>query len=721
MRNWTDIVRVEGRDVFSYEKIDLELSDLGLVLISGHNKDDEGLDSNAAGKTTIFKIIVWVLFGYPTRNTDNVIRIDARTKKPVEGGTVGKVTLKVGQDTVEVVRYRKNEVYKNAVRLFLNGKEITAYNVNATQKKIQEIINMDYRTFAATVMFPQSAAGFASGSDADQKAILERILSLNRFSDAQSSLKARRTKSTSELAVLKTKQTQLLQRMQESVDNIKHLQMENTRFEEKNLYELEEAKKQLMSEDSNKPFLDPKASERIRELSEKRTTFVNLERDTAKVRAGLDERVRKEIRYTTELDVLRKSKVRCDNPPVKPELTSENVTRVLNSVRNDFANAQADLASANKQIVELAKKIQKREQTKVCYTCGQNLTEEIKDHIFGNLSEDMEAARLKMEYAEKAIAAHKQALKLCEEQLREAETWEKWEAIYLIEKDTNQRIAQTETALAEVQEEIAKYRKALGEAEVYMETFRSMDKEERELRSIVAEHEMKLRGWNERRDLLITTIENLRRNESPYIPLLNKEKEKAIQLGDEIKSVQETILKIEHELPFIDYWISGFSNSGCKSLLLNHVTPFLNERANEYMSSLCGNNATITFNTKKLLSSGEERNKFNIDISYKYGSNKISELSGGELRRVDVAVLLALGDLVASRALSPVRMRMLDEPFDSLDASGIERVVDLLQTKVEPRVGTLLVITHNSDMQSLFEKVIHVEKFGGISRIVKKS
>ena len=96
-------------------------------------------------------------------------------------------------------------------------------------------------------------------------------------------------------------------------------------------------------------------------------------------------------------------------------------------------------------------------------------------------------------------------------------------------------------------------------------------------------------------------------------------------------------------------------------------------------------------------------------------------MSGGELRRVDVAVLLALGDLVASRALSPVRMRMLDEPFDSLDASGIERVVDLLQTKVEPRVGTLLVITHNSDMQSLFEKVIHVEKFGGISRIVKKS
>ena len=62
---------------------------------------------------------------------------------------------------------------------------------------------------------------------------------------------------------------------------------------------------------------------------------------------------------------------------------------------------------------------------------------------------------------------------------------------------------------------------------------------------------------------------------------------------------------------------------------------------------------------------------------------------------------------------------MLDEPFDTLDASGVERVVELLQTKIEPRVGTLLVITHNSNMQALFDKVILVEKSGGISRIVK--
>lgn len=717
MSNWIDIVRVEGRDIFSYESIDLELADRGLVLISGHNKDDDGLDSNAAGKTTIFKIIAWTLFGH-LRIADNVIRIDSETRQPVKGKTFGKVTLNAGGDIIEIIRYRKHDTYKSSLRLYLNGNEITTSSVFLTQKKINEILKMDYRTFCSTVMFPQSAAGFASGTDEDQKAILERILHLKRFSDAQENLKARRKEYTSQLAISKAEQSQLLQRMQEAVENIKQLQMEHSRFEEKKVQDLAEAQSQLNEIDEKKPFIDPQISERIRELTDKRVTFSNLEKDMAQVRLGLEERIKKEVRHSTELEMLRSSKLRCDNPPPKPNIPSEQVLRTLNNARSDLSLAKVDLADANKQVVELAKKIQKREETRVCYTCGQTLTEEIKDQIFGVLSDDMEAAKLKMEYAEKAIAAHTKAVTLCEEQFREAEAWEKWEAVYLIERDTDRKIAELETYLTQLREEIAKYKKALSDAEGYLETFRSMDREERELRSIVAQHETELKRWNDLREYLLTSINNVRISESPYINMLAKEKERAIQLGDRIRELQASVAKIEQELPFIDYWINGFSNSGCKSLLLNHVTPFLNDRANEYLSVLCGNNATIEFNTKKILASGEERNKFNIDISYKYGSDKLSELSGGELRRVDVAILLALGDLVASRALSPIRMRMLDEPFDTLDASGVERVVELLQTKIAPRVGTLLVITHNSDMQALFSNVIRVEKSGGISRIV---
>jgi len=168
---------------------------------------------------------------------------------------------------------------------------------------------------------------------------------------------------------------------------------------------------------------------------------------------------------------------------------------------------------------------------------------------------------------------------------------------------------------------------------------------------------------------------------------------------------------------YVEFWVHGFSNRGVKSLLLSTVTEELNSRANIYLSHLSGGRATVNFQTQTVLASGELREKFRVAVSYAHGAGDYEGISGGEMRRVDIAVLFALGDLAAARSVAPVHLRLLDEPFDNLDNIGKEAVVDLLRSELLPRIGTLLVMSHDEDLKSYFNKRIVVVKEKGVSRI----
>jgi DNA repair exonuclease SbcCD ATPase subunit len=193
---------------------------------------------------------------------------------------------------------------------------------------------------------------------------------------------------------------------------------------------------------------------------------------------------------------------------------------------------------------------------------------------------------------------------------------------------------------------------------------------------------------------------------------------KGVQTYREQLAHQEKRAKtFEEQVQYLELWEKGFGNQGVKSLVFDTVTPFLNEHGNEYLRVLSGGNATVEFTTQTELASGEKRDKFDVQVSYKHGFDDYKGVSGGEGHRVDVAAMFALGDLSASRARAAVRLRLLDEPFDNLDALGKERVFELLRDVLAPKVGTLLVMSHDDYLTARFENRLTVVKEGGISRI----
>lgn len=86
--------------------------------------------------------------------------------------------------------------------------------------------------------------------------------------------------------------------------------------------------------------------------------------------------------------------------------------------------------------------------------------------------------------------------------------------------------------------------------------------------------------------------------------------------------------------------------------------------------------------------------------------------SGGQYRRIELSVDLALASIVGARSAKPINFRVLDEPFKDLSESSMEKMVKLL----EKLKGSTIIIEHNSITRSIIHNEFHVEYRNGVSR-----
>ncbi|MEM2169926.1 MAG: AAA family ATPase [Zestosphaera sp.] len=81
---------------------------------------------------------------------------------------------------------------------------------------------------------------------------------------------------------------------------------------------------------------------------------------------------------------------------------------------------------------------------------------------------------------------------------------------------------------------------------------------------------------------------------------------------------------------------------------------------------------------------------------------------------VSVALRLALAELVMWK--SPTTL-ILDEPTVYLDSERRESVFDIVKELSRP-LRQLIVVTHDDTIINISDRVIRVEKAGGVSRVV---
>ncbi len=85
-----------------------------------------------------------------------------------------------------------------------------------------------------------------------------------------------------------------------------------------------------------------------------------------------------------------------------------------------------------------------------------------------------------------------------------------------------------------------------------------------------------------------------------------------------------------------------------------------------------------------------------LDVVGAGGGHGYKGASGGERRRIDVALLLGLGEFAAASAGSTGGLLILDEVLDALDKDGLERACRAIEELAEDRV--VIVVSHLDEM-----------------------
>lgn len=171
-------VKMENYGSFA-GKHEVELSDRGLVLVLGDNQDEPGMNSNGAGKSTIFKALDWCLFGeVPSGDHVDSVISDGADKVAVE------VFLEMDAGQILEVRRSRPRGASGKLTWVVDGVSNGRIDPKETQRHLERFLGLDREVFHAAVLFSQEAVwNFAEAKDAARMAMATKVFGLEELDD----------------------------------------------------------------------------------------------------------------------------------------------------------------------------------------------------------------------------------------------------------------------------------------------------------------------------------------------------------------------------------------------------------------------------------------------------------------------------------------------------------------------------------------------------------
>jgi DNA repair exonuclease SbcCD ATPase subunit len=149
-----------------------------------------------------------------------------------------------------------------------------------------------------------------------------------------------------------------------------------------------------------------------------------------------------------------------------------------------------------------------------------------------------------------------------------------------------------------------------------------------------------------------------------------------------------------------EYWVEAFGDRGIRSLLVDAVAGFMNERIAYHLETLAAGEATCVMSATTPTKKGTVRERISFATTWTWGA-KDTDGSGGQDRRRDLAVFAAAQDLAESRSARPFPIKIFDEPGDSLDSRGKELFAEWVRLQARDR--TTLLVTHDQELAGYVE------------------
>lgn len=725
-----NLIGIKIWNFLSIGHVERDLAGQGLVVLVGENQDDPATDSNGSGKSSLPEAIVWCLYGRTMRG----IKTDAVINRQIGKGCRVELDLTVEQGRLQIRRCRKDqnvvndkgEKEPNQFRIWLNGKDVSSNDPKVTQPTLVGLLGMNYDQFTRLVIIGQGFDNkFSTMSDRELKEFIEERTGSVHYARAydlanaelgatqgqKKGLDSNRNMLQQGLADLRRRLVEAEKVCEEQIaardDQVKHLEL--TLGIQKQA--LAERSAELGVFNTNRLAKQSESEAALGSLAQEQEAL--RQRHGQEISAGEAEKAEL-IRAFNEASAQRnqeEASLQQQRDAALAEPARQRAELVAFQPTTPVPPGPTVQASVVRyQLQQLNVEVATIQNNKPCPTCGEPLSEANRG---ARLAQKEAEAEAKLKELAQAEAQEKAVINATA--AREAETQANNERIRQFDEQVNalhQQWTETLEAFAlttktlqgqhglDVAEIDKKYGPArqrqlqeVAEVDVRINAVHSG------LREALTEVDTNIRRLQE----VIRAAESQISASQNQISLLGGQDfngqvldlQTQIENNDkQISDLTAAIAELEHREYCLTYVVTAFGLTGIRSFMLDNVLTFLNERLREHCGYLFDGHTQIAISPTREKKKGGATQKITLEVHTDGGSYHAS--SGGERRKVDVALFLAFRDL--NRMLSPVQINLeaYDEILSFLDGESASRVVTLLLE--DNTVDTKILITHRTDI-----------------------
>lgn len=634
---------------------EVDLHNCGLTLIEGRNEDDESANSNGAGKSSLVDALCWCLYGVTGRGVSGDAVINKKAKKEC---VVGVEVWTEGLNCYYIERGRKSK------RL---GNNLIVQHVIVDGNDVGSGCELTKTTVADTQALVNDLLGcsyeiFTSSIYAVQEKMpdLPTLTDKNLKTLIEEAAGIDKLQRASEIAHAKYQDcVRLTTETQGKIENLTSELSNNKKLLDDVVYERETHIRNATIERAQQLRYKDLLESELKKASALPVEAVEaIEKKKAEIQAKIDEYSFIEAKGAEKQRLAMSAQSHC--VMTKKEIEKE----------------KEKIADLNKEINNLEAKIGTH-----CSECGKVYQ-----------AEDLETAK-------KAIET--QIANKTKEVLKQIEDFKK-------------QVAEAKVLAKDAED----FKKSMPNATELMSAMNELNERLKKNQDVQFQIDTQKRELQNLKKTIEATEEVTVKGETPYNKTIKTLEESIEKLKKDKKERESEHEKYAEQQKIAEAVDELYSRKGIRAHILDTVTPFLNERTAFYLNTLSDGEITATWQTLTKTSKGDFKEKFSIDVQSVKGANCFAGLSGGEKRKVRVATSMALQDLVASRAKKPIDLYIADEVDHALDASGLERMMSILEEKAK-QFGTALVISHNS-LRDWIDNSIVVAKRDGISTVSRE-
>ena len=348
-------IKFEELDIEGFRSIDrisLNLSDQGIVIVKGINNYEDLASSNGSGKSSVFEAIIYALFE-ETSSGD----------RDIENRILGQgcsVVLKFSIDGVSYKIIRQSKKGKGTVVLYRNDEDISARNKSDTNKLIISILGINKAIFLDSIFLSQNAVtNLPSLSPTARKERLEILTNtdnaINNFKtflkEKQTMYESKHVDSQLEINKINGKEESLQQqkdKLQAQINDIK--------------IQIEERNKLGNIED-----LDKQIQEYNVEINTINNQIPELDNQIEMISKSINE-------LKNEQKVYEEKRVNKDQEVQNQRDKCNDLQKEITRVENVISYNNMDIDRINKEIEEI-------KNSDTCPTCGRKYDNINEEHI----------------------------------------------------------------------------------------------------------------------------------------------------------------------------------------------------------------------------------------------------------------------------------------------------------------------------------------------------